>query len=82
MSGPPAWISRTSYSSRPSPSIGFGSGMVVCDGSNGKCRPSTPGGGTRNSSVAWIISRHARLAVGHAAGTCIAFGRYTQSPAR
>jgi hypothetical protein len=49
-------MSRIWYSSRPSSSIGVGSGMVACDGSNGKCRPSDPGGGTRNSSLASIIS--------------------------
>ena len=60
--------------------MGAGSGITACDGSNGKCLPSAPGGGTRNSSVAWIISR-----VDSESGTwrkVQAFGMYTQSPSR
>jgi hypothetical protein len=36
--------------------MGSGSGITACDGSKGKCLPNCAGGGTRNSSVAWIIS--------------------------
>ena len=54
--------------------------MTACDGSNGKCLPSVPGGGTRSSSVVWIIS-----SVDSSSGTwrnVHAFGMYTQSPSR